>query len=842
MKCPNFANIAFILLLILTAQSRSRAQQDLRIHGVVRSDGEKLVGAVVQLPDLKRGVLTDINGSFSISGLSEGEYTVQISMLGFETKTLRAAKAHKDGPPLDVNLQDSPLALDAVEVVSETERRPQDDTRVSVMQLKPREAKFLPGAGEDVMRSLQSLPGVVAPNDFSSQLIIRGSGPDQNLIVMDGIEVFNPYRLYGAISMFNPETVSDISLISGGFPAKYGDRLSAVLDIGNRSGRGDRPLHANVNLSVTNANIVLEGANPANVPGSWLLSTRRTYYDLILGPIARRNGLVDGDAAFPNFRDLQAKIAFGPFSKHRFTFNAVASRDGVDIVSGRERTSPDSVSVFNTLYNTIFGAGWIYAPSDKFFNSLSISWYGNEGETSFDGSILDAILNREDFTGSQNDSLRALARLFGLSFDNTFRFRKLGIKESALLRLDNHALEFGAGWDHITTELFFSLKIDPEFRRVIETNPRASALIDNTTQNLAYNKLHAYVQDRITVGGRWNFHPGVRFDYYDIVDAAVISPRLSISYAWDPITTLRASTGLYYQSPGYEKIFDQNRFFDFKEENLAGLKPERALHAVLGIERWLDEGWLMKTEVYYKSFADLIVQAKSITQRWRSDPVPGGDPRSEGGWSEPYLALSDSLTTTPVNDATGDAYGFEFMLEKRNATGNDRLSGWVGYALSWAQRYRDGVRIPFDFDQRHTANIVATYRFFPWLEAGMFWRLGSNFPYTEPLGVRPRILSEDGNPVFSKDFQGKIVLDLDYGDEARVNQAAKPFYHRLDLRFTATTSFWGASWAFYLDVINVYNHGNVAGYRYYIDSKGALARRTVTMFPILPTLGVNVRL
>ncbi len=155
---------------------------------------------------------------------------------------------------------------------------------------------------------LQAVPGVLSVNDFSAQLVVRGSGPDQNLIIMDDIEVFNPYRLYGFISMFNPETVSDINLITGGFPARYGDRLSAVLDVTNREGEMHSPLHGSVNASITNANIVLSGGLPFGANGSFIVSARRTYYDLILGPIARRSGLVSGDVAFPNFMDCPGEI------------------------------------------------------------------------------------------------------------------------------------------------------------------------------------------------------------------------------------------------------------------------------------------------------------------------------------------------------------------------------------------------------------------------------------------------------------------------------------------------------------------------------------------------------
>ncbi|MBI5647966.1 MAG: TonB-dependent receptor [Ignavibacteriae bacterium] len=835
-----FGAIWAILHLCMMLGAGSYAQgQNARLEGVVLSEVGPLVGATVRVLGTGSGGLTDADGRFRIDRLEARVYQVQVSMIGFESRNVRMT-ASSDPAPQRVQLIERPVVLDAVEVVSDALRRPAEDTRVSVQQLQPREAKILPGAGEDVMRSLQSLPGVVAPNDFSSQLIIRGSGPDQNLIVMDEIEVFNPYRLYGAVSMFNPETITDISLISGGFPARYGDRLSAVLDVTNRNGNADRAIGANINMSITNANVVLEGSNPGSIPGSWLLSTRRTYYDLILGPIARQTGLVTGDVAFPNFRDVQAKLSFGPFNHSRFVVNALSSRDGVDLVTGEGRETPDSVSVFNTLFNTVLGAAWYYTPNERLVNKLVLSYYDNTGTTEFDGRFLDPVLNREEFRGQQTDSLRAMARLFGISFDNEFRFRKTSVKNMLLLTDESHALDAGVGVDVLATDLTFAFRVSPELRQIIEANPRSSALVDDIAQSLTYVKAHAYVQDRILLGTSFAVTPGIRVDYYGQLESAVVSPRLSASYAVDPVTTFRASTGLYYQSPGYEKLFDQNQFFDFSSDNLRTLSPERAWHAVLGLERWIDEQWLARVETYYKRFADLIVQKKTSALRWESDPT-GVDPRTAAGWSQPSLVRRDSLTSIPINGARGDAFGMELMLEKRSLAGDDRLSGWVSYALAWAYRERDGVHTPFNFDQRHTANIVGNYRVLPWLDIGAFWRIGSNFPITQPRGVRPRIVLEQGVPQFARDFSGNVILDIDYGDEDNINQSRKPLYHRLDLRATATTRFWNADWSFYLDIINAYNHGNVASFRYFVDASGRLGRRTVTMFPLLPTLGVSAR-
>jgi hypothetical protein len=264
-----------------------------------------------------------------------------------------------------------------------------EDARTSFISVEPRTAKILPGVGEDVFRTLQAMPGVVAPNDFTSQLVVRGSGPDQNLIVMDGVEIFNPYRLYGFISMFNPETVTDINLIAGGFPAKYGDRLSAVLDVTNKEGGRAKPMGGNISASISNANVVLEGPTPFGLRGSWLISARRTYYDLIVGPIAKSMGVVDGEVAFPSFSDVQSKIVLGPFASHKVILNGLLSRDATNIVTGDNRVTPDSASVMDQTSNQVFSGAWYYSPSKSFLSRFVISWYRNRFDTDFAAEFLD---------------------------------------------------------------------------------------------------------------------------------------------------------------------------------------------------------------------------------------------------------------------------------------------------------------------------------------------------------------------------------------------------------------------------------------------------------------------
>ncbi|NOY06475.1 MAG: TonB-dependent receptor plug domain-containing protein, partial [Chlorobi bacterium] len=218
-------------MFILVEFSIGNAQDTKSIKGIVVNErNEPLAGANVVLLRTRFGAIADEAGKFIIRNVPKGSYTLRVSMVGYDSKEIRNV-VPGEAQMLRIVLREAPIKTGTVEVTSRRMERSQSDTRTSVQALKPREVKNLPGAAEDVLRSLQALPGVLSPNDFSSQLIIRGSGPDQNLILMDEVEIFNPYRLYGVVSMFNPETVSEISLITGGFPAKYGDRLSAVLDV-----------------------------------------------------------------------------------------------------------------------------------------------------------------------------------------------------------------------------------------------------------------------------------------------------------------------------------------------------------------------------------------------------------------------------------------------------------------------------------------------------------------------------------------------------------------------------------------------------------------------------------
>jgi hypothetical protein len=807
---------------------------------VVSADGASPLPLVnVSIDSTHLGTSTDVSGRFLIRSVPAGQVRVSARLLGYEP-WISSVMMLKQGDTLRLRiiLKESAIALREIQVTAERERR-RNDIRTSVLEMAPARTKTLAGVGEDVMRSLQALPGVLATSDFTSQLAIRGSGPDQNLILMDGIEIFNPYRLYGMISMFNPETASDINLITGGFPAKYGDRLSAVLEVTNREGDRSSPIRGTANVSITNANVILGGALPFGINGSYLVSTRRTYYDLILGPIAKKTGLVSGDVAFPNFADFQTKLVLNPGAGHALIFTGLFSRDGVDLISGSNRKTPDSISVVDHTTNSVAGFAWHYVPSTSFYSKLGISWYANAGDTRFGGDFIDPSLDRRQFENGDTSGLR----LYNVEFDSRYEFHKTSFKEEFGWSLPGHAIDAGFFADLLHTGLVWHFRPDSVFRAILQARNVSS--LNDLVQDQDYTRMGAFVQDKIAVTDELSIQPGLRLDYYQIIDLAYIQPRVNISYKLDPITTVRAAWGLYRQSPGYEKLLDQNAFVDLSNISNGRLAAEGATHYVLGVDRWLNSEWQALVEGYYKDFSDVIVQQIVQGTVYTTTPVPGGDRRLPSGWTTPVATTGDSLTTIPINGANGHSYGIEFMLEKKNLDPESPFSGWIAYAWSKSERTRNGITSPFRFDQRHTVDVVMDYKVSSVWTVGLRWKYGSGFPYIEPAGIKPRIvMTGTGTPSVPKieyDRDGHVIFDINRGSEYATYNAWLPAYHRLDVRISAKAGFWGWDWDLYLDIINVYNHGNVYNYRFYQQDDLTIGRSEITMLPILPTLGVSVR-
>jgi hypothetical protein len=519
----------------------------------------------------------------------------------------------------------------------------------------------------------------------------------------------------------------------------------------------------------------------------------------------------------------------------------------VNVVSTAERETPDSISVFDDTKNDLMSFAWHFTPNKKVLNKFIFSWYRNEGDSDFDSQILDPSLDRDSFKDAAPDTLQPY--LLDIGFNSKYTFRKFSFDDRFnIFWGNNNEFEIGGGVDFIRTNINFIFDIDPQLLSFFLLNPNIRVVFDDINDQKDYTRYRIYVHNKFSIGDRLFIQPGLRWDRYNIYNKSYLSPRISVSYALNDLTTLRAAWGIFHQSLGYEKLRDQNRLYNFDDENIVDLEAERATHYVLSLERWITNEWHAKVEGYYKKFDDLILQDVVDGHVYITQPVEGEDIKYRSGWEQPYIHPADSFTTVPVNYSDGESYGFEIMIEKRNTYGDSRLNGWVSYAYASAHREEYGFRYPFLFDQRHTLNVVLDYQVNDWFYFGARFQYGSGFPLTEAVGIVPRIASEDLNgdgnetpEVATRGDTEVVIFNVNFGDQSNRLSSRKPVYHRLDLRFNFLADYWDLDWTFYVDIINVYNRSNVINYDYSVSKDLELTRVATTMFPILPTFGFNLR-
>ena len=260
------------------------------LSGFVRENatGEPLGYSNVFVQGTSIGAASNMEGYFVITNVPTGEQKIAVSVIGYEmaVKTIEITK--NENLRLDFRLERTVVEGQAVDVFGEAEKMRQlvEPSRIT---LDLRTLETMPAFIEpDLFRTVQMLPGVQTLNDYSSALYVRGSTPDQNLIMLDGITIYNPYHLGGIFSTFNTDAIKEADFHAGGFPARYGGRMGAILNVINREGNTER-IQGNANISLISSKGLLEGPLPKilGIKGSWMVAGRRTYFDQLINPLLK---------------------------------------------------------------------------------------------------------------------------------------------------------------------------------------------------------------------------------------------------------------------------------------------------------------------------------------------------------------------------------------------------------------------------------------------------------------------------------------------------------------------------------------------------------------------------
>ncbi|HSA57655.1 MAG TPA: TonB-dependent receptor, partial [Gemmatimonadaceae bacterium] len=542
---------------------------------------------------------------------------------------------------------------------------------VAAVSLSSRAMEAVPRLGEaDVIRVVQLLPGVAARNDFSTGLNVRGGEADQNLILVDGYPIYNPFHLGGLFSTFMDGTVRDISLLTGGFPARYGGRLSGVLDV--RSVQDTRPgLHGAAELSALGATGQLGGAIGGGM-SSWTVAARRTYADRLVDLFS--------DEVLPyHFRDLHAHATLLLPGAVRL---GVTGYDGEDVLDVRLSEVQDDSSSASA------GEG------DFFFR------WGNR--------VVGATLSRTFEGGARllgwrlGDSVTVEQRVSRSTFAT---FLDLG-HGSARLRSDLRDTRFAGAITAHAVRHDWTLGYEVSSLRLGTESGSSQTSLQLEERRQRGTALGVYIDDLWRVSPRWLVQAGVRIERLSARDWSAVSPRLSIKHFLTPDMALTAAAGHFTQwthSLGRED--SPVRIFDSWVASDSVTPVAAAWHTLAGFERRLGASHQVRIEGFHKRYVRLL--ESSLSQ----DPSRPGD------------------EFVPI---AGGSYGLDVLLRRFEGDGAG-LSGWFAYTWSVSSREEGGVRYFPGHDRRHNLNLVASWRRGPYLLGARFG-YASGTPYTRITG------------------------------------------------------------------------------------------------------------
>jgi len=782
------------------AQARQAApSRSCSIYGFVKSalDSTVIPNANVVLVGTKRGAATNSFGFFRIPDLKPGRYIVEVTVVGFRRYLKEVILASGQHYRLEIYLHLEPIILEEIEMKG-TREVVAKEIPVSIQELSGLELRTAAPviSQPDVFRTLQMLPGVLSVSDFSSALYVRGGTPDQNLVLLDGAVLYNPFHLGGFFSTFNPSAVSNAELLAGGFPAPYGGRASSVLKVTTSPGRRDR-WSGEIDSNFLVTNFFAQGPVPW---GSLSLGIRRSYKGYL--DVINRQKIFRYSALPYFFRDFQGKLELKPTKNH--TISVSGYRD-LDLLKNyrqeeqRTQGSRELVDVFDLNVdwgNQAFSFNWYYKLGDFFRSRLLVAESRFHTEMEILDSQMDPYQIRlED--GIRNRSYRGEVIVRPVGFiqlrggierqDERFNYDLLGLGRDMIHAVRNPVTTSPYG--DITLEYLNVFMVQAGLRKNHFKLPEPSRPDFYTAVFPAYTHELRY------------FQPGERKQ---------LEPRFGFRFRPNEKIILTGSYGVYNQNlyslplQGESSINLLDLWFplDLKYE------PIRATHLIAGFKYYLPEKLTFSVEAYNKHL-DNMLERRELFYPWDK----------ESYYYKGY----------------GVMRGFDVLLRRSTRS----VYGWIGYSYALAQGHFDGRKFNLRYDRRHSINLA--FHWFSWdrdWEVTVNWTYGSGFPYTQIIG-RYRIPVINGYP------GGEWNINSDYNwkfEKGPKNGANYPAYHRMDFSVRRRFRMGPMEGIVYFQLINVYNHTNTLFLQRSVQRGSNVGNvRRIGMFPTLPSFGLQIR-
>lgn len=789
----------YLLLLLLLCGLTSMAQQKFTISGYIEdaATGEKLIGANVFDPKSNSGTTSNTFGFFSLT-IPEDSVYLAVSYIGYQTSYYRLY-LDKD---LSINIQlKDGTELEEVVVTAEQGERIEDRVQMSQIEVPIKQIQKLPALlGEvDILKTLQLLPGVQSGGEGTSGLYVRGGSPDQNLILLDGVPVYNVSHLFGFFSVFNADAIKSVTLTKGGFPARYGGRLSSVLEINMKEGNM-KEFKGEGAIGTVFSKLTFEGPIIKDKT-SFIISGRRTYIDVLAAPfittgLAAQN--IDADVNL-YFYDLNAKINHKFSDKDRLYLSAYLGDDifrttftedlrelgGFSTTAGLDWGNVTSAMRWNRMWNNkLFSNTTVTYSRYKFntafgFEEISVN---NNGGLDRSAAALEYISGIEDYAGK-------------IDFD--------------YIPNPNHYIRFGAG---VTNHTF-----TPGVSQAKITVGAIDTVLNTGSQNTQANEFALYVEDDLKIGTKFQANIGVHASAFavDGKNYFSVQPRLGMLYHLPDNYSLKGSFATMTQFIHLLTNEGLGLPTDLWVPTTKDIVPEQSWQTGLGIAKTFNDMFEVSVEGYYKEMKNLLsyIEGASFINE------PGAE---DEGWE------------ARVTQGDGRSYGAEFFMQKK--TGD--FTGWIGYTLSWTNRQFDDINggevYPFKYDRRHDFSIVAAYDITDKISASAVWVYGTGNAITLPESRH--------NAFYPASYQGALEpywqTQVERADSK--NGFRMDAYHRLDVavEFHKKRKYWEET--IVVGAYNVYSRLNP----FFINDEFRFGERKFVqygLFPLIPSLSYRFK-
>lgn len=759
------------------------------------------------------GSNTNADGYFTLKRVPSDTASLIVSAVGYKMKLIHL---NPDVPLENLIIKMESDAITLKEVVVDGEKKDilQTNGKVSMIKMSPLKLNTLPSLGEkDIFRSFQLMPGISAANENSSGLYVRGGTPDQSLVVYDGFTVYNVEHLFGFFSSFNSNAIKDIQLYKGGFDAKYGGRLSSVVEITGKEGN-KKEFGGYADVSLMSANAFIEF--PLGEKFTFIAAGRRSWQSPLYDKIFKKYSNSSSTSTAPSgakgrgfgsndinsyFYDFNTKLTYRPTDKDIVWLSFYTGSDDLsnDVSSGfGHGPGGNAPSFSNFSMSNVDKSNWgNLGVSLKWSRKWSQNFYGN-----FLIGYSNYFSDRDrTSSGSYTDS------------SGTSQSIKRGVMEN------NHL-------DDYTAKADLEQKLNEintlEYGGSITYNKISYSYAQSDTAKLLDRRnegvlLSLYLQDRLSLlDSKMKITPGVRANYYGVTQKPYFEPRVTASYQLTDDWKLKGSLGRYYQFAKRvvrEDILSGSKDFWTLSDG-TNLPVTYSDQAILGFA-YENPMYLIDVEGYYKKITNLTEYSLRF-----SKSIANGTFEPGGGPSSGSVTYQDQFLT-----GNGHVQGVDILLQKKQGD----FTGWIGYTLGRVVNHIDGYG-DYDFyasnDVRHEFKAVGTYHWRDW-DFSATWIYASGKPYTAPEG---------GYTITLLDGTKKSFVTVSTKNGKRL-----PDYHRLDLAATYNFKLGGRiPCTFGMSVFNVYNRTNV-WYKQFDIVENTIVETNVNYLGITPNLNFTVK-